>query len=62
MNNENEICIECDAITGNWGRDEDSLYYQFADREEGPYCRKCYDFIWNQRAQEAKEANEPGEL
>ena len=43
MYSQNEICKECKAITGNFGRDEDSLYIQHEDGESGPYCRKCYE-------------------
>ena len=40
------ICIECGSET------LDALYYEFADRREGPYCHSCYDIIWKKRLRE----------
>ena len=34
-----EICWECGAMTGNSGRDEDSLYHN----NDGPYCLECWE-------------------
>ena len=36
-----EYCCECNEETGNAGRDEDSVYILYPDKEVGPLCDHC---------------------
>lgn len=40
---ENEYCSECDALTGNAGRGDGSIYLDIEGKEIGPLCDDCAD-------------------
>lgn len=39
MNDEIELCIECDKHTDRAGIEDDSLY---TDEGDGPFCFECF--------------------
>lgn len=51
---EYEVCHDCRRITGNHGKDKDSLY----DGKVGPLCRICYDRRQEEAAERKEKADE----
>lgn len=40
-----EYCVNCNDLTGNAGRDEDSIFLIHDNKEIGPLCESCRDEI-----------------
>ena len=41
-----EHCSECGELTGGAGREEDSIYVEYLDKEIGPLCTQCLEHHW----------------
>lgn len=41
-----EHCSECGELTGGAGREEDSIYVAYPDKEIGPLCTQCLEHHW----------------